>query len=525
MLVEVPRVSYGLDVSKRKVDICAVGADGKVLLRAEVPARPPDLQEWFAGAELGPVAIEMSTSAQWIAQLLRGLGFEVIIANPRSLRLIYADVKKSDAVDAEKLARLVRADRELLSPVLGHSEQVLQDLTVLGMREMFIRQRTRLVNWVRSKVELHGSRLPSCDAAVFYRKMWDKVPEELRGQLWPAFDMLTSLAEAIKSCDQQMREIAKRYPVVERLQQVDRVGPITAVMFVLLIEDPHRFKRSRDVASFFGLCPRSDQSGDSNPQLPISKRGNRTMRALLVQCAQQMLGPFGKDSDLRRYGLRLAARAGGGRAAKKRAVIAVARKLAVLLHRLWVTNEDYVPVGYREQSRRQAAKRKEGRRQQACNEAQPQAASDERPAQNAAESHEGEAAQPAQPAQPAQAASDDLPAQNAAESQERQGGDERHRRQHSPQPLGHGERGDRRRDNLQTEDHDDRTRRAGRKDDRRREQGGRPRRATRRRRDHGDGERLHSRRRGCVPETTWAREAADGPAEARNHGRDPGQAA
>ena len=133
----------------------------------------------------------------------------------------------------------------------------------------------------------------------------------------------------------------QKYPQSALLEQIPGVGPITALYFVLKIEDPNRFTQVRDVGAYVGLCPRRDQSGQSDPQLRISKRGDAYLRRLLVSAAHYILGPFGPESALRSYGLRLAA--GGTARARKRAVVAVASKLAVLLLSLWRSRRPYEP--------------------------------------------------------------------------------------------------------------------------------------------------------------------------------------
>ncbi len=147
----------------------------------------------------------------------------------------------------------------------------------------------------------------------------------------------------IKECDERMEKIAKEaYAEASLLQQVKGVGTQIALTYVLTIEDPYRFLKSREVGCFLGLKPGRRDSGESKPQKGISKAGDRYLRTMMVQGAHYILGPFGEDSDLRRWGLKLAER--GGKNAKKRAVVAVARKLAVLLHRLWVSGEVYEPL-------------------------------------------------------------------------------------------------------------------------------------------------------------------------------------
>ena len=146
----------------------------------------------------------------------------------------------------------------------------------------------------------------------------------------------------IKELEKEIEQLSiKKYPETKYLRQVPGVGPITALSYVLYIEDPARFNKSRQIGPFLGLTPRRDQSGDVDKQLSITKAGNKYLRHLLVGCAQYIMGPFGPESNLRLHGLAIAAR--GGKNAKKRATVAIARKLAVLLHRLWITEKEYQP--------------------------------------------------------------------------------------------------------------------------------------------------------------------------------------
>jgi transposase len=199
------------------------------------------------------------------------------------------------------------------------------------------------IQQIRSLSKAFGVRLPSATSKGFAKRVRDDVPVELLPALEPVLALLSGLSETIREFERRLAAVVEeRYPAVAILRQVNGVGPITGTAFVLSLEDPRRFETSRRVGSWLGLCPRSQASGDRDPQLPISKAGDSALRRLLVQCAQYILGPFGKDSDLRRFGLRLAAR--GGRAAKKKAATAVARKLAVLLHALWKNQSTYEPL-------------------------------------------------------------------------------------------------------------------------------------------------------------------------------------
>jgi transposase len=260
-----------------------------------------------------------------------------------ALRLIYSNKRKTDEIDAENLARLARIDPKLLYPLKHRGEDSQAHLAIIRSREALVSARTQLVNHVRGAVKSFGARLPKCPARSFHKKAAAHIPQALWSALEPLLETIGSLTERIRDYDQQLETICQeRYPETDLLRQVEGVGALTALTFVLTLDDPYRFERSRTVGAYLGLVPARDQSGDRDPQRRISKEGDEMLRKLLVGSAHYILGPFGSDSDLRRHGEKIASR--GGKNAKKRAVVAVARKLSVLLHRLWVTGEAYDPL-------------------------------------------------------------------------------------------------------------------------------------------------------------------------------------
>jgi transposase len=216
-------------------------------------------------------------------------------------------------------------------------------MAIIRSREALVGCRTQLVNHVRGAVKSFGGRLPKCPARSFHKKVVEHIPEALWAALGPILETIGSLTERIRDYDRQLETICQEhYPETEHLRQVEGVGALTALTFVLTLEDPSRFAKSRSVGAYLGLVPATDQSGERDPQKHISKEGDEMLRRLLVGSAQYILGPFGSDSDLRRHGEKIASR--GGKNAKKRAVVAVARKLSVLLHSLWISAEVYDPL-------------------------------------------------------------------------------------------------------------------------------------------------------------------------------------
>jgi transposase len=269
----------------------------------------------------------------WVARALLGAGHSVVVADARRVALIHANVKKCDAVDARTLARLVRLDVELLSPVHVRSERTQGHLELLRARDALVGARTALINHVRGAVKSFGERLAGCGADAFAKRAVEQLPGALKAALLPVVEQVGSLTAQIKEYDVKIAAVSEQeYPAVELLRSVPGVGPITSLAYVLTVESPGRFARGRQVGAYFGLVPRRDQSGERDPQLRITKAGDGFMRRLLVSAAQYILGPFGPDTALRRWGL---GKAAGGKRAKRVAVVAVARKLAVLLHAMW----------------------------------------------------------------------------------------------------------------------------------------------------------------------------------------------
>jgi len=342
-------LTVGLDVSDQYSALCMLDEEGSVIEEGRVRTTVSALTQRFAGRAPCRVVLEVGTHSPWVSRLLAELGHEVIVANPRAVRLIAESDRKQDRTDAEQLARLGRLDPRLLAPIRHRGEQAQQDLAFLRSRHSLVRARTALINHVRGVVKAHGARLPACSAPAFHRKVAAHLPAGLRPALLPHLELIAHLTHQIVAADRQVEALsAERYPETRLLRQVAGVGPLTALTYVLTIEDPRRFRKSREVGPYLGLTPRQRQSGVRCPQLPISKAGDRYLRQLLVGCAHYILGPFGPESELRRWGLRYAP--AGARNARHRAVVAVARRLAVLLHHLWVTGEVYQPLRQEEQA-------------------------------------------------------------------------------------------------------------------------------------------------------------------------------
>jgi transposase len=337
------QLTIGMDLGDRFTHYCVLDEAGEVMVEQKLPTTRQAIKQAFGAIPSSRVALETGAHSPWVSRQLTQLGHEVIVAHARNVRLIGESSRKDDRLDARILARLARLDPRLLSPVQHRSAQAQVHLTVIRARAALVGARTALVNSARGLAKSYGERLRKCGTQQMSKNSAAALSPELRAALEPLLAEVESLNQRIAEYDRRIEQIASEvHPEVARLKQVKGVGTLIALTYVLTVGDPRRFRRSRDLGCYLGLRPGRRNSGSSPPQLHISKEGDRYLRTLMVQGAHYILGPFGQDSDLRRWGLKLAER--GGSNAKKRAVVAVARKLSVLLHKLWVSGEVYQPL-------------------------------------------------------------------------------------------------------------------------------------------------------------------------------------
>jgi transposase len=334
--------AIGLDLADEKSDWAGLDEAGEVGRRERVKTTESELRRIFGGLAPTTIAIEVGTHSAWVERVLSSLGHRVIVANARRVALIHKNKRKNNRIDAEILARLARADRKLLYPIHHRNEEAQADLAVLRSRDIVVRSRTKLINHVRGTAKTFGVKLPKCSAEAFVARCSALIPKVLIPAVNELLEQIVRMTKTIKTYDRMIQAMVARHPGAQVVGQIKGVGELTALAYVLTIEDPHRIVRSRSAGAYFGLVPGSDDSGEKHVPRRITKEGDAFCRRLLVTSAHYILGAFGIDSDLRRHGLAIATR--GGKNAKKRAVVAVARKLAVVMHRLWMTGQDYVPL-------------------------------------------------------------------------------------------------------------------------------------------------------------------------------------
>lgn len=327
-------MTIGMDLGDKTSRYCLLNDRGEVFKEGSVGTSKKAMQQTFGALKRVRIAIEVGTHSPWVSRLLGAMGHELIVANARQVPLISTSSRKDDRLDAQTLARLARVDPQLLRPIRHRSEKAQTHLMIIRVRAALVEARTRLVNTARGLAKSVGERLPKCDTDQFGTERMESLP---------VLEEVESLTEKIQQSEAKIEQIARtEYPETALLKQVRGVGTLIALTFVLTVEDRERFQKSRDVGCYVGLRPKRSASGQSQPQLRITKEGDVYLRRMLVQGAHCILSHRGRDTDLKRWGLKLAER--GGKNAKKRAIVAVARKLSILLHRLWVTGEVYEPL-------------------------------------------------------------------------------------------------------------------------------------------------------------------------------------
>jgi len=295
------RMTIGIDLGDRFSQLCVLDEAGETIEESRLTMTESAVRQRFASMPPVRIAIEAGTHSPWVSALLKDLEHEVLVANPRKLRMIFKNDNKNDRLDAEQLARVARMDPRLLSPIEHRGQSARMDLAVARGRDTLVVARTGMVNHVRGCLKSFAIRLPKCSTRIFPRRAARAIPKELRPALVPVLRLIDELTERIVAYEKRIENLSTgRYPETTLLRQVNGVGAVTAFTYVLTLEDPSRFRNSRSVGAYVGLRPKQRQSGASDPELQISKAGDRDLRRLLVQSAQYMLGPFGTDSDAQR---------------------------------------------------------------------------------------------------------------------------------------------------------------------------------------------------------------------------------
>ena len=343
--------TIGADVSDRTTKICVMtkeSGDPKIVCETTIPTSPDGFRTFLEGQDKSaPLVFETGTHCRWIDKVGTAMGFKTFVANPCRLRMITESKTKNDKNDARMLARLALADIELLHPVKLRDDEHQRMVNLHEIRDQLVKERTAEILQIRAIAKSIGFRIPDCSAECFHnldRKGW---PKELNDVVWPLMKELKGKSVTIKTVEKQMKRLANSGAFgesVARLMEIPNVGFFTATCFVAVTGgDMDRFDKPRDIGPWLGLAPRQDQSGDVDRQCHITKAGSSLLRWKLTQCAQKTMQKDSADTDLKVKGMRLCAR--GGKIAKRKAVTAVARGLAVLMVALLKKPEnEYVPL-------------------------------------------------------------------------------------------------------------------------------------------------------------------------------------
>src|SRR5580698_10630693 len=267
MIFKGHKLTIGLDLGDRWSFYCVLDEAGQIILEQKLPTTPEAMKQTFESIPRSLIALETETHSPWVSRLLRELGHEVLVAHAQKVQLISKSNRKDDRHDARTLARLARIDPELLGPVRHRSAKAQIHLTVIRARAELVSARTALINAARGLAKSYGERLPKRGTQQAGRELAAALSTALREVLEPLLREVESLNERIGEYDQRLEQIAKEvYPEVALLKQVKGVETQIVLTYLLTIEDPHRFAKSRDVGCFLGLRPGSRNSGQSEPQ-------------------------------------------------------------------------------------------------------------------------------------------------------------------------------------------------------------------------------------------------------------------
>jgi transposase len=328
----------GLDLGKKSSRFCVMDAKRDIVCEGNVRNRFVELQKVFAQLPAMRIAIEASTKAFWIADRLRELGHEAVVVDPGRTKAIGAALIKHDKLDARVLATLCAAD--VLAKVDQPSERQRMARMPVVVRDSLVRCRVRIALMVRSILDSEGIDFPHCALDRFADRVEEETraaPDEIRLAIEPALASIRVLTERIGECSRQLKETMDKDEDAQRLMTAPGVGPIVAACFLLAVRDPRRFDSGRQVGTYLGLVPSLYQSGQTNRRGRITKHGNRQARWALTMAANVLLRSR-TPSAIREWGRGLVERIG-----RKKAVIAVARKLSTVLWAMWRSHTPFEP--------------------------------------------------------------------------------------------------------------------------------------------------------------------------------------
>jgi transposase len=335
----------GIDIGDKINFVCILNNKGEILFRKEISNTKEDMREYFQSIEKASIVFEVGSHSPWISRLLIADGHDVFICNPRKLAAVSQNLKKSDEEDSLMLAQLLLTGKHLLSQVHHANEDKMRDFLLIKSRKALVKCRTILINTSRGVVKSFGERIsPNLTANAFHKYAGDSLTSESNEKIKDLIEVIGKTTEQILLYEKNIDTlIQNKYPVAQLLQSINGVGPLTSLTYVLTIDDPKKFPNSRTVGAFLGLVPRRDQSGNKDKQLPITKAGSKLLRSLLINCANYILSEKGEDNQIKRFGLKIRGD-GTSKTKNNKAKVAVARKLSVIMHKLWITNKPFASI-------------------------------------------------------------------------------------------------------------------------------------------------------------------------------------
>lgn len=339
----------GLDVSQKQTWICVVDDKGEVVAQGSAFTRAEDIHGWLGNRidreYIVRIGLEAGNMSSWLYSGLTKLGMTVVCLEAfQAHRFLSVQRNKTDKNDARGLAQLTRMGEGFLKLVTVRSQSNQEVRALIAMREHLVHQKIDLENHISGILKPFGLLVQrgNVSAAVFRDRVIEALCKaedhgvKVRGIVMPPLDLYADACFHLEKLTKQVEDLANANPVCKRLMTAPGVGPLVALSFMCAVDYPERFKKSEDVGAYFGLTPRQFQSGETDYMTGISKRGDKMVRHHLVIAATVMLSASRKWHPLKAWGVRVAKRQGFNKAR-----IAVARKLAIVLHRMWINGQDF----------------------------------------------------------------------------------------------------------------------------------------------------------------------------------------
>lgn len=330
----------GLDVSLNTVFICIVDKEGRIFREQEVPSTPEAIGGFLLGTglEITKIGLESGNLTHYLTKGLLSMKYEVIVMESRKMAAILAvTINKTDKNDARGIAEALRVGH--YKQYIHRSDNSLEIRTLLHGRGTLVDERTHLVSSIKGHVKVYGIKLGKGKDKTFRQKVEANISilkTSVQKTIQALLNILDVLEVEIKNLDKEVIQLGRHDADVQLLQSIDGVGPITALAFKAEIDNPARFDDSKDAGAYVGLTPIQYSSGETQKRGGISKRGSRRTRCLLVEAATSLLMRSKKWSKLKAWGMKLMKKKGA-----KKAIVAVARKMAVVMHRMLITKEPF----------------------------------------------------------------------------------------------------------------------------------------------------------------------------------------